>query len=316
MDRNLTLNLVRVTEAAAIRSSYFLGKGDKNGADGAAVEAMRSMFNELPMEGTVVIGEGEMDEAPMLYIGEVVGNGQEGVAKVDIAVDPVDGTSLVANGLPNAIAVAACAPAGCLLHAPDMYMDKIAAGPLAVDCIHIDLPIEMNIRRLARALGKEVGEVTVSILNRERHQDIIDRVRKLGARIKLFEAGDISGCDLMVGIGGAPEGVLAAAAIKALGGVFQGRLVPADEEEFRRCEAMGLEDPLKVLEMNDLVKGDEVLFAATGVTDGELINGVRHIGNDRVKTYSVVMRAETGTIRNIEATHRISKKPEYAKIKR
>ena len=240
MDRNLTLNLVRVTEAAAIRSSYFLGKGDKNGADGAAVEAMRSMFNELPMEGTVVIGEGEMDEAPMLYIGEVVGNGQEGVAKVDIAVDPVDGTSLVANGLPNAIAVAACAPAGCLLHAPDMYMDKIAAGPLAVDCIHIDLPIEMNIRRLARALGKEVGEVTVSILNRERHQDIIDRVRKLGARIKLFEAGDIaqaiatcienSGCDLMVGIGGAPEGVLAAAAIKALGGVFQGRLVPADEE--------------------------------------------------------------------------------------
>ena len=192
MDRNLTLNLVRVTEAAAIRSSYFLGKGDKNGADGAAVEAMRSMFNELPMEGTVVIGEGEMDEAPMLYIGEVVGNGQEGVAKVDIAVDPVDGTSLVANGLPNAIAVAACAPAGCLLHAPDMYMDKIAAGPLAVDCIHIDLPIEMNIRRLARALGKEVGEVTVSILNRERHQDIIDRVRKLGARIKLFEAGDIA----------------------------------------------------------------------------------------------------------------------------
>ncbi|WP_068474960.1 class II fructose-bisphosphatase [Parvimonas sp. KA00067] len=326
MDRNLSLNLVRVTEAAAIRSSYFLGKGDKNGADGAAVEAMRSMFNELPIEGTVVIGEGEMDEAPMLYIGEVVGNGQEDVTKVDIAVDPVDGTTLVANGLPNAIAVAACAPKGCLLHAPDMYMDKIAAGPLAVDCIHIDLPIEMNIRRLARALGKEVSEVTVSILNRERHQDIIDRVRKLGARIKLFEAGDIaqaiatcienSGCDLMVGIGGAPEGVLAAAAIKALGGVFQGRLVPADEEEFKRCEAMGLEDPLKVLEMSDLVKGEEVLFAATGVTDGELLNGVRHIGNDRVKTYSVVMRAETGTIRNIEATHRISKKPEYTKIKR
>lgn len=326
MDRNLTLNLVRVTEAAAIRASYLFGRGNKNEADQAAVDAMRSMFNELPMEGTVVIGEGEMDEAPMLYIGEVVGNGQADAVKVDIAVDPVDGTSLVANGLPNAIAVAACAPKGCLLHAPDMYMDKIAAGPLAVDAIHIDLPIEMNIRRLAKALGKDVSEVTVSILDRERHRDIIERVRKLGARIKLFEAGDIaqaiatcienSGCDLMVGIGGAPEGVLAAAAIKALGGVFQGRLVPTDEEEFERCEKMGLSDPNKVLEMDDLVKGDEVLFAATGVSDGEFLEGVRHIGNDKVKTYSVVMRAETGTIRFVEATHKISKKPEYTKVKR
>lgn len=326
MDRNLALNLVRVTEAAAIRASYFLGRGEKNEADGAAVDAMRSMFNELPIEGTIVIGEGEMDEAPMLYIGEVVGNGQENAVKVDIAVDPVDGTSLVASGLPNAIAVAACAPKGCLLHAPDMYMDKIAAGPLAVDAIHIDLPIEMNVRRLAKALGKDVSEVTVSILNRERHKDIISRVRKLGARIKLFEAGDIaqaiatcidnSGCDLMVGIGGAPEGVLAAAAIKALGGVFQGRLVPGNDEEYKRCEQMGLDDPRKILEMDDLVKGEEVLFAATGVSDGEFLDGVRHIGNNKVKTYSVVMRAETGTIRFIEASHNISKKPEYAKIKK
>lgn len=326
MDRNLSLNLVRVTEAAAIRASYLLGRGDKNEADQAAVDAMRSMFNELPIEGTIVIGEGEMDEAPMLYIGEVVGNGKEDATKVDIAVDPVDGTSLVSMGMPNAIAVAACAPKGCLLHAPDMYMEKIAAGPLAVDSIHIDLPIEMNIRRLARALGKDVSEVTVSILNRERHQATIDKIRKLGARIKLFEAGDIaqaiatcidhSGCDLMVGIGGAPEGVLAAAAIKALGGVFQGRLVPSCQEEFDRCEKMGLEDPLKVLEMDDLVKGDEVLFAATGITDGELLNGVRHIGKDRVKTYSVVMRAETGTVRFVEASHKISKKPEYTKVKK
>lgn len=323
MDRNLTLNLVRVTEAAAIRASYFLGKGDKEAADQAGVDGMRSMFDDLDMEGEVVIGEGEMDEAPMLYIGEKLGRCEPNSFKVDIAVDPVEGTSLVANGQPNAIAVVAIAPAGSLLHAPDMYMFKLAGGPEARDAIHMDLPIDTNIRRLARALNKEIGEITVALLDRPRHADIIRQIRATGARIKLFPAGDVnmaisacipnSGTDMMIGSGGAPEGVISAAAIKAMGGVFQGKLLPEDDAQFERCLAMGIKDPNVILEIDDMVRGQEALFAATGITDGEFLKGVKHSKSNLVSTHSVVMRAETGTVRFIEAIHKIDKKPEFAK---
>lgn len=322
MDRNLTINLVRVTEAAAILSSTYQGRGDKNGADQAAVDGMRSMLEDLDMDGIVVIGEGEMDEAPMLYIGEKVGRADEASEKVDIAVDPVDGTDLVAKGENNAIAVIAAAPRGTLLHAPDMYMDKIAAGPKAVDAVHIDLPIEVNLRRLSKALNKDVSELVVAVLDRPRHEELIKKIRETGARIKLFGAGDIataistcmdeSNIDLMVGIGGAPEGVIAAAAIKAMGGVFQGRLMPSNEEETKRCSEMGITDLNHVLDIDDLVKGKDCMFAATGVTDGDFLKGVRQLSGGKVKTYSVVMRAETGTIRFIDAIHNLDRKPEYA----
>lgn len=325
MDRNLPLNLVRVTESAAILSSKHLGRGDKNEADGAAVDGMRSMLGELDMDGVVVIGEGEIDEAPMLYIGEHVGRGKEGSEKVDIAVDPVDGTDLVAKGENNAIAVIAAGPRGTLLHAPDMYMDKLAAGPLAVDAVHIDLPIEMNIRRLAKALNKDVSDIVVAILDRERHRETIKRIREVGARIKLFSAGDIamaiatcmedSGVDLMVGIGGAPEGVITAAAIKAMGGVFQCRLKPEDEAQTERCHNMGIEDLEKVLEIEDLVRGDDCMFAATGVTNGDFLRGVHQLPENKVETHSVVMRAKTGTIRFIDAIHTLDRKPEYSAIR-
>ncbi|ERJ79791.1 fructose-1,6-bisphosphatase, class II [Peptostreptococcaceae bacterium oral taxon 113 str. W5053] len=321
MDRNLTLNLVRVTEVAAIQSAKFLGRGDKNAVDEAAVEGMREMFDDLDIDGIVVIGEGEMDEAPMLYIGEQIGKAGENSVKVDIAVDPVDGTELVAKGLENAIAVVAVAPRGDLFHAPDMYMHKLAAGPKAKDAVHMDLPIEVNLRRLAKALNKEVSELTVSMLDRPRHAELIRRVRATGARIKLFRAGDIaaaiatcykdSGVDLLIGSGGAPEGVIAAVAIKALGGVFQARLDPHTEEEIRRCKEMGIEDVDRILEISDLVKGEDALFAATGVTDGDLMPGVVNLGNNRVRTSSLVLRVQTGTARKIEAVHILTRKPEY-----
>lgn len=321
MDRNLTLNLVRVTEVAAIRSATYLGRGDKNAVDAAAVEGMRGMFDDLDIDGTVVIGEGEMDEAPMLYIGEQIGRRQDGDLPVDIAVDPVDGTELVAKGLENAIAVVAVAPRGMLFHAPDMYMYKIAAGPKAKDAVHMDLPIAVNLRRLAKALDKDVSELTVSVLDRPRHAEIIREIRETGARIKLFAAGDIqaaiapcmphSGVDLLIGSGGAPEGVIAAVAIKALGGVFQARLDPHSEEEIARCHEMGIEDLDKILEIEDLVRGDDALFAMTGVTDGDLLKGVVNLGNGRVSTSSMVTRVATGTVRTVDAVHILSRKPEY-----
>lgn len=321
MDRNLAIDLARVTEAAALGAAKFMGRGDKNAADQAGVDGMRKMFQAMDIEGVVVIGEGEMDEAPMLYIGEVVGSGCEGAVKVDIAVDPVEGTNSVAKGLPNAIAVVAMAPRGCLLNAPDMYMAKIAVGPKAAGKIHIDAPVIDNLRATAEALNKSISDLTVTMLDRPRHEDIIRQCREAGARIKLFQDGDVAaalatcfehtGVDIMLGTGGAPEGVIAAAALKCLGGEFQGKLVPLTEEEHERCRKMGASID-KIYTMDDLVKGNEVYFAATGISDGELLKGVVYTGNNTAKTHSVVMRSETGTIRFVEAIHKLNKKPKYA----
>ncbi len=322
MDRELALNIVRVTEAAALGCAKFLGRGDKEIADQAAVDGMRSMFQVLDVSGTVVIGEGEMDEAPMLYIGEKIGRCCDGNPEIDIAVDPLDGTNLVAKGLPNAISVVAVAPKGCLLHAPDMYMEKIAAGPKGVGVIDINAPLQTNIRNLAKSLGKDISEITVVMLDRPRHQEYIDIVRRVGARVKLYNDGDVataiatcfqdSGIDLMVGKGGAPEGVIAAAAIKCLGGEFQGILAPENEEQKQRCLDMGLEKVDKVLTIEDLAKGDDIIFAATGVSDGDLLKGVRYYSNNRAKTYSMVTRSKSGTIRFIDTIHTFDKKPKYA----
>lgn len=320
MDRDLAIGLARVTEAAALTSAKWMGRGDKNAADKAAVDSMRRMFDTLYIRGTVVIGEGEMDEAPMLYIGEKIGVLDSDAPEVDIAVDPVDGTTSVAKGLPNAIAVVAIAPRGHLLHAPDMYMDKIAVGPKAKGAIDIEAPIEENLVAVAKALNKNITDVTVTMLDRERHSELVSRVRKAGCRIKLFKDGDVAaaiatcfehtGVDIMVGIGGAPEGVIAAAALKCMGGEMQGKLWPTNEQEELRCRDMGIECS-KVFKMEDLVKGKEVFFAATGISDGELLKGVVYHENNKAKTHSVVMRAETGTIRFIEAIHRLDKKPQY-----
>lgn len=322
MNRDLALNLVRVTEAAALRAAKYMGRGDKNAADQAAVDGMRKMFDTVHVNGIVVIGEGEMDEAPMLYIGEKIGCEDEDAPKVDIAVDPLDGTNLIAKGRPNAISVVAMAPSGCLLHAPDMYMDKIAVGPKARGAVDINAPLEDNLRNVARALDKDISDLTVTMLDRPRHEKIIDRIRKLGARIKLFGDGDVAaaiatgfehtGVDILLGIGGAPEGVISAVAMKCLGGDFQGRLVPYSEEERERCRKMGIDDTDRVLYLDDLVRGNEAFFAATGVSDGELLKGVVYYGNNKAKTHSIIMRAETGTIRFIEAIHQLDKKPEYA----
>lgn len=318
MDRDLALGLVRVTEAAALGSAKLMGRGDKNAADQEAVDGMRKMFDMLSIRGTVVIGEGELDEAPMLYIGEEVGCGNGDSLEVDIAVDPLDGTNLVARGLPNALAVVAVARKGCLLHAPDMYMDKIAVGPRAKGCVNLDTPLSENIINVAKALGKNVEDITVIMLDRERHQGLMDEVRKVGARIKLITDGDIAsaiatgfedtGVDIMVGRGGAPEGVIAAAAIKCLGGDMQGRLYPENDGEIERCKKMGIDDVNKLLMLDDIVKGDEVYFAATGVSDGDLLKGVVYYQNERAKTQSVVMRAKTGTVRFINTIHDFKKK--------
>lgn len=323
MDRNLAINLVRVTEAAALESAQHLGRGDKIIADQAAVDGMRSMFDTLMIDGVVVIGEGEMDEAPMLYIGEHIGKGTEGCPKVDIAVDPLDGTTAVAKGLPNAIAVVAIAPRGCLLHAPDMYMDKIAVGPKAAGRVNINAPVEENLNVVANALNKDISDITVTMLDRPRHEELIRRVRDAGARIKLFGDGDVaaaiatcfdhSGVDILLGIGGAPEGVIAAAALKCMGGQFQGKLMPYTDEERERCIKMGIGDIDKVLTMEDLAKGNEILFAATGISDGELLKGVVYYENNTARTHSMVTRSKTGTIRFIESIHKLDKKPEYAK---
>lgn len=322
MDRNLALNLVRVTEAAALESARYLGRGDKIAADQAAVDGMRKMFDTLSIDGTVVIGEGEMDEAPMLYIGEQIGKAVGDSPKLDIAVDPLDGTTSVAKGLSNAISVVAVAPRGCLLHAPDMYMKKIAVGPRARGVVDINATVEENLKNIASALNKDISDLTVTIQDRPRHEELIKQVRAAGARIKLFGDGDVaaaiatcfehSGVDVLMGIGGAPEGVLAAAALKCMEGEFQGKLYPMTDEQIKRCREMGA-DIDKVLRLEDLAKGDEIIFAATGISDGELLRGVVYYENNMAKTYSVVMRAETGTIRFVEALHKLDKKPEYAK---
>ncbi|KXH83965.1 class II fructose-bisphosphatase [Sporosarcina sp. HYO08] len=315
MERSLSMELVRVTEAAAVSAARWMGRGLKNEADDAATTAMRTVFDTIPMQGTVVIGEGEMDEAPMLYIGEQLGLGQG--PYVDVAVDPLEGTNIVASGGWNALAVLAIADKGNLLHAPDMYMNKIAVGPEAVGKIDIDASITDNLIAVAKAKNKDIGDVVATILNRERHAQMIEEIRAAGARIKLINDGDVAGAintafdetgvDILFGLGGAPEGVIAAVGLKCLGGEIQGRLVPSNEAEKVRCEKMGI-DVQKVLRMEDLVKGDDAIFAATGVTDGELLRGVQFKGAYS-ETHSLVMRSKSGTIRFVEGRHSMKKKP-------
>lgn len=321
MDRELVVEFARVTEAAAINCAHWIGRGRKNDADGAAVEAMRKMFDTVKISGTVVIGEGEMDEAPMLYIGEEVGMGGPAV---DIAVDPLEGTNLTAKNKPGAIAVMAIAERGCLLHAPDMYMDKIVVGPKAKGAIDINLSVEENVRNVAKAMGKDISEITVVVLERERHDHIIKAIEAMGARVKLISDGDVSpvlltglpggDVDMMMGIGGAPEGVLAAAAVKCLGGDMQGRLVPENDEETKRAHDMGITDINKVLTLDDLVATDDVMFIATGVTTGDVLRGVKFTDQYAI-THTVVLRSKTGTIRFMETLHDYDKKPAYVKIK-
>lgn len=317
MKRELALEVVRVTEGAALAAASWLGRGDKMSADGAATNAMRKIFDSVNMQGKVVIGEGEMDEAPMLYIGEELGTGNG--PKVDIAVDPIEGTNIVAKGYSNAITVLAIADQGTLLHAPDMYMEKLAVGPAAAGKVNINDPIEVTIDIVAKANKKRVQDLTIMILERERHQDLINRIRAKGARVKLFSDNDISaaiatalpgtGVDLFVGSGGAPEGVIAAAGLKCLGGELQGRLLPENEDEILRCKQMGIENPDKVLMLNDLVSGDDAIFAATGVTSGDILKEVRYLGDNIVETDSIVMRAKTKTIRFIKTIHHLEHKP-------
>lgn len=320
MDRELALEMVRVTEAAAIASARLMGRGDKIGADQAAVDAMRRMLDTVAIQGTVVIGEGEMDEAPMLFIGEQVGTGQGD--PVDVAVDPVEGTNLVAKGLPGSIAVMALAPRGCLLHAPDMYMDKLVAGPAGRGLMNLDAPIADNVRRLAAASDREPRDLTVVVLDRPRHADLIAGIRETGARIKLISDGDVtpavatclpgSGIDMLVGTGGAPEGVLAAAAVKCLGGEMTARLRVTEPAEADRAARMGLHPLDHILTLDHLVSGEDALFVATGITDGEFLQGVRY-HPEMVTTHSVVMRSLTGTIRFVRAEHRLEQKLRFGK---
>lgn len=319
MERSLTLELVRVTEAAALAAARWMGLGKKDEADDAATTAMRREFQHVPMDGVVVIGEGEMDEAPMLYIGERLGQGVP--PEVDVAVDPLEGTNIVAKGLWNALAVVAVADRGNLLHAPDMYMEKIAVGPEAVGAIDINASVKDNLKAVAKAKNKDIEDLVAVVLDRPRHAKLIEEIREAGARIKLISDGDVAaaintafpntGVDILFGIGGAPEGVLAAVALKCLGGEIQGRLCPQNDEEYERCKRMGLDDPLRVLRLEDMVKGDDAIFAATGVTDGELLRGVRFLSRTRATTHSVVMRAKTGTVRFIEGMHRLERKPSF-----
>lgn len=319
MDRNLALELVRVTEAAALVSSKFMGRGDKNGADGAAVEAMRRAFESIKIKGEVVIGEGELDEAPMLYIGEKVGLQTDDCKEVDIAVDPLEGTTLIAKGLPNAISVIAMGAKGSLLNAPDTYMKKIIVGPKAKGAIDLNKTVEENILSVAKALGKKTSEMIIITQDRERHDYIVKAARSLGARIKVFSDGDVAagiatcfeetGIDMLMGIGGGPEGVITAAAVKCMGGDMQGQIYPLSEQEIKRCHEMGFsdEDIEKILFIDDLAKGEDLFFAATGITQGDLLKGVVPIGNNKATTQSVVMRGKTGTIRFIDAIHSLDK---------
>lgn len=319
MDRELALEFARVTEAAALASGRWMGRGEKIAADQAAVDAMRAAFDGVSISGTVVIGEGEMDEAPMLYIGEKVGGG--GI-EVDIAVDPLEGTNLVSKGLPGAIAVLAIAPKGGLLHAPDMYMEKIAVGPKAAGKIDLNAPVGENLKAVASALDRKVEDLVVVILDRPRHANIIRDIRKAGARIKLITDGDISpainaaiegtGVHMLLGIGGAPEGVIAAAALKCLGGDMQARLCPENDEEIVRARKMGVADIKKVLTIDDLVHGEDVMFSATAITEGDLLRGVNYFGGG-ARTHTIVMRYKTGTVRFVDAIHKFDRKPLFIK---
>ncbi len=310
MDRNLALEFVRVTEAAAISCAHWLGKGDKNSADKAAVDAMRERFNYVDFDGIVVIGEGEKDEAPMLYIGEKIGTGKG--PKIDIAIDPLECTSNLANGKPNAISVLAAGERGSLLKAPGTYMDQISVGKKAIGSIDINASVKENLKNIASALDKDIKDVTVMILDRPRHVEIVKQIRQVGARIKLIEHGTISagiapcvedsGIDVMLGIGGAPEAVITAAALRCLGGDMQAVLKPHEEKYKEQAYAMGIKDLDRVFHLNDLAKGNNVMFAATGVSDGPLLRGVRFTSSGAV-THSIVMRAASGTVRWIEARH-------------
>ncbi len=317
MDRNLALELVRVTEAAALACGRWVGKGDKMAADEAATDAMRRALESVGISGTVVIGEGEMDEAPMLYIGEQVGKGSP--PEVDIAVDPLEGTSICAKGMNGSIATIALAPRGGFLHAPDMYMAKIAVGPSAKGAIDIDASPTENLRRIAEAKACYIEDLTVVVLDRPRHEKIIAEIRQAGARIHLIPDGDVapavaaavegSGVDLLLGIGGAPEGVLAAAALKCMGGDMQGRLVFTSQQERERARGMGIDNFDRVYTAEEMARGD-VFFAATGVTNGELLNGVRYFSGG-AETHSIVMRSRSRTIRFIQAQHHFNFKPIY-----
>ena len=312
--RNLALELVRVTEAAALAAGRFMGRGDKEGADGAAVNAMRFVMQTVGMDGVIVIGEGEKDNAPMLYNGESVGNG--GPPAVDVAVDPIDGTRPLAFGRTNSLATVAIAPRGTMFNpGPFVYMNKLAVGPEAKGRINIEKSITDNLKAIAQAKGKDVLDLTTIILDRPRHAEMIAEIRSVGARIRIIPDGDVaaalmtawpdSGVDVLIGIGGTPEGVLAACALRAMGGEIQGKLYARDEDELRRGRDAGY-DFDRILTMDDLVSSEDVFFAATGITDGELLDGVRYFGHG-ARTDSLVVRGETGTVRQIIATHSLDK---------
>jgi fructose-1,6-bisphosphatase II / sedoheptulose-1,7-bisphosphatase len=320
VDRNLALELVRVTEAAALAASRWMGRGDKNAADGAAVESMRKAFDTVAICGTVVIGEGEMDEAPMLYIGEKVGLYAKtgGDPLVDIAVDPLEGTTITAKGGPNAMACVALAQQGGFLHAPDIYMEKIAVGPgLPEGVVSLEAAVEENLRELAKAKKRSITDLVVCLLDRDRHREIIKRCRAAGARIMMIPDGDVSGVvavsqpdtgvDIYMGSGGAPEGVLAAAALRCIGGQMQGRLLFENEDQVARGREMGVTDPNHIYNLEEMARG-EVMFAATGVTTGPMLRGVRHFGSGAI-THSIVMRSKSGTVRYVEGHHNFALKP-------
>ena len=320
-DRNLAMELVRVTEAAALAASRWMGRGDKNGADGAAVDAMRVVLDSVSMDGVVVIGEGEKDEAPMLFNGERIGDGSP--PETDIAVDPIDGTTLTALGRGNALAVIAVSERGSMFNpGPCVYMEKIAVGPECVGVIDIEAPVAHNLMAVAKAKGESVRDVTAVILDRPRHEDLIAQVRSAGARIRLIQDGDVagaistawpdSGADILLGIGGTPEGVIAAAALKCMGGEQLGRLYPRDDAERRAALDLGY-DLTAVLSNNDLIRSDNCFFAATGITDGELLQGV-HYDARGATTQSLVMRSKSGTVRLVDARHRLQKLSEYAAV--
>jgi fructose-1,6-bisphosphatase II len=319
--RNLALELARVTEAAALASGRYMGRGDKIAADRAAVDAMRLMLNTIRMDGVIVIGEGEKDEAPMLFNGEQLGTGDP--PEVDIAVDPIDGTRPFALGMPNAIATVAMAPRGTMFDpGPCVYMHKIAVGPVAVDVIDIQAPVEENLRQIARVKGEKVDDLTVVILDRPRHEELIAQVRRMGARIRLISDGDVAGAlmtampetgvDVLIGIGGTPEGVIAACGLRGMGGNIQGLPFFRTEDEHRKAQEMGITSN-KVLMMEDLVSSDDVFFAATGLTNGDLLKGVDYFAGGAV-TDTLVVRGKTGTIRRIQATHRLGKLATVSRI--
>ncbi len=319
LDRNLALELARVTEAAALDAGRWVGKGDKISADAAATEAMRRTLDAMDINGVVVIGEGEMDEAPMLYIGEELGSGLDGECEVDIAVDPLEGTTICSKGINGAIATIALAPRGGFLHAPDMYMDKLVTGPDGIGAVDIEQSAGENVLALAKAKNCDPQDLMVVLLDRPRHDKAIAEIRQVGARCQLITDGDVapaiasavegSGVDMMIGIGGAPEGVLTAAAIKCLGGFMQGRLVFMTDEERNRSNNMGIEDFDKIYTVEEMARG-EVFFAATGVTNGDLVRGVRYFSGG-AKTHTVVMRSKSRTIRFLETLHYFDHKPGF-----